>query len=103
MMVRMLRALVTRAAEGDTIALEQLARVEAMAGHATGLGLQLAHDRAGYSWGELGQHTQQTRQGVQQRVGRLQSHAAAGTVRHPGHVLVPGHTVRSCAACKAVA
>ena len=70
MICRMLNALVRRAAEGDTEALEQLARVEDMAGAALSSGLAVAHSAAGYSWAELAAVTGTSRQAVSQRVNK---------------------------------
>lgn len=68
---RMIRALVRRAAEGDTEALEQLAKVERMAAAGTTVALHQAHQAAGYSYTELADVTGTTRQAARQRVERL--------------------------------
>lgn len=75
MVRRMQRALVRRAAAGDTTALEALARLERTAALATTVALSRAHTSGGgfYSWGDLADVTGSTRQAVQQRVGRLAS------------------------------
>lgn len=89
--VRMMRALVTRAGEGDTEAVEQLRRIEQLAPSATSLGYGWAHRDAGYSWGELAQVTGTSRQAVLKR--------AVTAEPGPAHQLVPGHRKRGCAAC----
>lgn len=71
MVGRMLRALVRRAAEGDTEALEQLAHLEDLAAAATTLALVRANVDAGYTFGELASVTSTSRQAVRQRVGRF--------------------------------
>lgn len=71
MVARMLRALVRRAAEGDTEALEQLARLEDLAAAAVTLGLVRANLEAGYTFGELAMVAGTTRQAVRQRVRRF--------------------------------
>lgn len=99
--VRMLRGLVTRAAEGDTEAVEQLARVEQLAGIATSLGGRLAHDTAGYSWTQLGDVLGVSRQAARQRA--LNVFTTAGPWEYAGaaeaHQLLPGHNKRTCEAC----
>ena len=70
MVGRMLRALVRRAAEGDTEALEELARLEDLAAVAAAEGLARAQREAGYSSGELAQVLTCSRQAVRQRIGR---------------------------------
>jgi len=100
-MVRMLRGLVTRAAEGDTEAVEQLARVEQLAAVATPLAGRLAHDAAGYSYTELGKVLGISRQAARQR--------ALNTFTQPGawmltdapdaHQLLPGHRKGACELC----
>lgn len=69
--VRMLRGLVRRAADGDTEALEWLATCERAASVATTVGLDRARREGGYSYGQLADVTGTTRQAVLQRVGRL--------------------------------
>lgn len=99
--VRMMRGLVTRAAEGDQEALEQLARIEQLAPAATTLGMQLAHDgRAGYSFTELARVLGCSRQAARQRVERG---TASYTIATDVHQLAPGHSKRTCATCKGVA
>lgn len=71
MVGRMLNALVRRAAEGDTEALEALAEIERLAPLATNAGLALAHEPTpGYSYAELAAVMGTSRPAVQQRVGR---------------------------------
>lgn len=91
--VRMMRGLVSRAAEGDTEAVEQLARVERMAPVATSMGGRLAHDRAGYSYTELGRVL-----GVSRQAARQRAMLELGGVE--SHQLVPGHNRRACAVCQ---
>lgn len=95
--VRMMRALVARAAEGDWEAIEQLAMIEQLAPTATSLACKLAHDGdPGYSYTELANVLGVARQAVRQRVAR----AKLSTVLHgAGHVLVPGHNRRTCHTC----
>lgn len=102
--VRMLRGLVTRAAEGDTEAVEQLARVEQLAAAATALGGRLAHDRAGYSYTELGKVLGVSRQAARQRaLNTFTSESGWAMSDTPeGHQLVPGHTRRGCLFCYAL-
>ena len=88
--VRMMRALVARAGEGDTIAIEQLQRIDQLSTEGLRLGLRAGH-AYGYSWGTLGAELRISRQAAQQLAGR-----AIGI----GHVLVPGHNKRTCEACK---
>lgn len=101
--VRMLRGLVTRAAEGDTEAVEQLARVERAATVATALGGRLAHDCAGYSYTELAGVLEVTRQAARQRSLRaydMWGGPYATVEDHPDyHQLLPGHTRRGCPVC----
>lgn len=95
-MVRMLRGLVTRAAEGDTEAVEQLRRIERLAVRAMGVGGRLAHDLAGYSYTELGHVQGVSRQGARQRA----EVALLDIELDPeAHQLLPGHTRRGCAVC----
>lgn len=95
--VRMMRALVARAAEGDWEAIEQLAMIEQLAPTATSLGLQLAHDSGpGYSFTELAAVLGSTRQAARQRVQRVR---LAGVLHGAGHVLMPGHSKRTCPQC----
>lgn len=94
--VRMLRGLVTRAAEGDTEAVEQLRRVERQAARAMSVGGRLAHDLAGYSYTELGTVLGISRQGARQRA----DIALMDIELDPeAHQLLPGHTRRGCAVC----
>lgn len=99
--LRMLRGLVTRAAEGDTEAVEQLARVEQLAGVATSIGGRLAHDRAGYSYTELGTVLGVSRQAARQRALNVFTAASgwAFTDTPEAHQLLPGHTRRECQTC----
>lgn len=89
MVGRMLNALIRRAAEGDTEAVEQLQAVEQLAAHAYSAGLAVAHDAGGYSWGELSAVTGNSRQNLSQRVARLQPAACAG-VDVDGHPMCVG-------------
>lgn len=94
--VRMLRGLVTRAAEGDTEAIEQLRRIERQAPRAMALGARLAHDCAGYSFTELARAMRVSRQGARQRLDLVM----IGIEDHPeAHQLLPGHTRRECPLC----
>lgn len=72
MVRRMQRALVRRAREGDTTAVEALARLERSASAATTVALAAAHTSGGgfYSYGDLADVAGSTRQAVQQRIGR---------------------------------
>lgn len=91
--VRMLRGLLVRAAEGDTEAVEQLQRIAGLAPAALQLGVEDAH-AGGYSWTELGGVLGTSRQAAQQ--------LAAGAERSrlgAGHVLVAGHNRRTCTSC----
>lgn len=99
--VRMLRGLVTRAAEGDTEAIEQLARIEQLAPVAMSLGGRLAHDAAGYSYTELGNVLGTSRQAARQRALNVFTTGApwAYTSTPEAHQLVPGHHKRSCEMC----
>ena len=94
--LRMLRALVTRAAEGDTEALEQLARVEVLSRRAMAVGGRLAHDEAGYSFTELADVLGTSRQAARQR-----AMAALMDIgwAPDAHQLLPGHTRRGCQTC----
>lgn len=77
MVARMVRALVRRAAEGDTIALEELARLEDLVPEAVTVAGHVMHashtdaPRSHYSWGELAQVTGVSRQAAHRRHGRL--------------------------------
>lgn len=99
--LRMLRGLVTRAAEGDTEAVEQLARVERLAGVATTLGGRLAHDAAGYSFTELGAVLGVSRQAARQRALNVftQPEAWSFTDTPEAHQLLPGHRRPECGIC----
>lgn len=72
MMRRMFRGLVKRAAEGDTEALEALARLERVASAATTVALTKSAKQHGgrYSWAELADVAGTTRQAIGQRIGR---------------------------------
>lgn len=94
--VRMMRALVSRAAEGDTEAIEQLAMIEGLAPVATSMAAQLAHDGFGYSYTELSDVLGISRQAARQRCQRVRLVMSLGTV---AHVLVPGHNKRTCPKC----
>lgn len=67
MVGRMLNALIRRAAEGDTEALEQLARLEGLARQANTSGLAEARRAGGYSLADLAKVTGTTRQAVSMR------------------------------------
>lgn len=99
--VRMLRGLVTRAAEGDTEAIEQLARIEQLAPIAASLGGRLAHDAAGYSYTELGAVLGVSRQAARQRALNVFTDMPPwGYTSTPeAHQLVPGHHKRQCELC----
>jgi hypothetical protein len=100
--VRMLRGLVTRASEGDTEAVEQLARIERLAPAATALGGRLAHDRAGYSYTELAGVLGVSRQAARQRAVDTFTEPGAWMLTDHGrdsHQLVPGHSRRTCGLC----
>lgn len=101
--VRMLRALVTRAQEGDWEALEQLARIEQLAPAATALGVRLAHREAGYSFTQLGDVLGTSRQAARQRaMNTLTTPEAWALTDEPdAHQLLPGHQRRGCELCKA--
>jgi hypothetical protein len=92
--VRMMRALVRRAGEGDWEAIEQLQRIAGMAPYGLRMGVRLAHDDAGYSWAQLGAVLNTSRQNAQQ-LGAPAIEATPGA----GHVLVPGHHKRTCPIC----
>jgi hypothetical protein len=64
---RMVRALVRRAGEGDTEALEQLRMLDELTTQAVSTALRRMHDEAGYSWAELARVTGTTRQACSQR------------------------------------
>lgn len=97
--VRMMRGLVTRAADGDTEALEQLARIEELATPATTLALKLAHEQQPYSYTLLASVLGCTRQAARQRVERASGFPARRWL--DWHRLHPGkHNRRDCAECK---
>lgn len=96
--LRMMRALVARAADGDTEALEQLARIEQLAKPATTLAMKMAHEQQPYSWTLLGDVLGCTRQAARQRV----EHVAGFPARRylDWHRLHPGRHNRSeCREC----
>jgi len=62
----MIRALVRRAGEGDTEALEQLRMLDDLTTQAVGTALRQMND-FGYSWSELARVTGTTRQACSQR------------------------------------
>lgn len=64
---RMVRALVRRASEGDTMALEELFALERETGESTNEAIRVLHS-FGYSYGELAGELGVTRQAVRQRV-----------------------------------
>jgi len=70
MVRRTLRALVRRAAEGDTWSLEVLTGLEAEVSEAVAAGLRRAHDEAGYSWAQLAAELGTTRQAAHLRATR---------------------------------
>lgn len=75
MVRRTMRALVRRAASGDTTALESLGRLERVAAAATTVATARSHVNHGglYTYGELAQTTRTSRQAVQQRVSRQET------------------------------
>lgn len=84
MVARMLNALIRRAAEGDTEAVEALAKLEGLARQA--LTSSLAESRRfGYSLAELARVTGTTRQAVSQR-----------TATAPDPTMVPGCDHHGC-------
>lgn len=80
---RMLNALVRRAAEGDTEAIEQLQQLEQLAAAAYSAGLAAAKHEGGYSLGELAAVTGSSRQNVRQRIMRVVAPSC-------GHVVCTG-------------
>lgn len=97
--LRMMRALVARAADGDTEALEQLARVEQVAPSATTLALKLAHQSHPYSFTLLGAVLGVSRQAARQRVTSSPSFPRARYL--DWHRLHPGkHNKRDCETCR---
>ncbi len=92
--VRMMRALVVRAGEGDTIAVEQLQRVATLAPAGLQLGVEQAHS-FGYSWATLGDALGSSRQNAQQLAEKAGRHHAGAA-----HVLRPGHRMRDCTTCQ---
>lgn len=100
--VRMMRGLVTRAAEGDWEALEQLARLEQLTPAAMSLGMRLAHDGpAAHSYTVLGDVVGTSRQAARQRSMNTLTTSAGWvyTDTPDAHQLVPGHTRRGCEHC----
>lgn len=96
--LRMMRGLVTRAADGDTIALEQLARIEQLAAPATTLAMKLAHEQQPYSWTLLADVLGCTRQAARQRVERVHGFPAKRYL--DWHRLHPGrHNRAECREC----
>lgn len=83
MIGRMLNALIRRAADGDTEAIEQLQAVEQLAGNAMTAGLMAARTEAGYSLAELAAVTGTSRQAISQRTGRAGTVGIDGTCSHP--------------------
>lgn len=67
---RVIRSLVRRAAEGDTEALEQLAQLDGIIGHAVSEAMAAMHDRAGYSHTELAGVLGVSRQAALKRASR---------------------------------
>lgn len=99
--IRMLRGLVTRAEEGDTEAVEQLARIERLAPVATAMGGRRAHDNAGYSYTDLGRVLGISRQAARQRAtfSWLERDMKGTTLALEAHQLVPGHHKGTCQVC----
>lgn len=96
--LRMMRALVTRAADGDTEAIEQLARIEQLAAPATTLALKLAHDTQPYSYTFLADILGCTRQAARQRV--TQPSGFPARLYLDWHRLHPGsHNRKDCHDC----
>lgn len=81
MVGRMLNALIRRAAEGDTEAVEQLGQLEALARQAHTSG-QAEARRFGYSLAELAAVTGTTRQAVSQRTAAPVALSTAGCEHH---------------------
>lgn len=96
--MRMMRALVKRAGEGDLEAVEQLQRIEQLAPLATGLGIKRAHDSFDYSYTTIAEFVGLSRQNVRQRAERV---VVGAWFDRDAHQLVPGHTKRGCSACHA--
>lgn len=96
--VRLLRALVTRSAHGDTFAIEQLARIEELAPIATSIGARLAHDHNGYSYTQVAAATGVSRQAARQRAVNTFTTADAWELSDTpeAHQLLPGHDKRTC-------
>lgn len=88
MMRRMLRSLVTRASEGDTEALEELAKLEPATRDALTTAGAALH--AHHSYAELGEVLGVTRQAAQQRFSGP-CHVDGGRIAHRG----------TCGECKA--
>lgn len=99
MVGRMLNALIRRAAEGDTEAVEQLGHLEALARQAHTSGLCEARRAGGYSLQDLANVTGTSRQAVSQRTAAPVQLATAGCEHHgcvgmrrcrvPGAVIQP--------------
>lgn len=70
MIGRMLNALIRRAAEGDTEAIEQLQTIEQTSAAAMTAGLLMARAEAGYSLAQLADVTGTSRQNISQRTAR---------------------------------
>lgn len=81
MVGRMLNALIRRAAEGDTEAVEELGKLEPLARQANTSG-QAEARRFGYSLAELARVTGTTRQAVSQRTATPVSVSTAGCDHH---------------------
>lgn len=84
MVGRMLNALIRRAGEGDTEALEQLQYVEELARLAHTAGLVAARQDAGYSLSQLAAVEGTSRQAISQRTGlsNIDGLGAAGRCGH---------------------
>lgn len=67
---RVVRSLVRRAAEGDTEALEQLAKLDEVVSYAVTEALSAMHDQAGYSHTELAGVLGVSRQAALKRASR---------------------------------
>jgi len=85
MVGRMLNALIRRAAEGDTEAVEQLARLEPLARQAHTSALAESR-RFGYSLAELARVTGTTRQAVSQRTATTPAEGMTPDCEHHGCV-----------------
>lgn len=80
---RMLNALIRRAAEGDTEALEELVKLQTLASAALTAAGAAAHDERGYSWAMLAAATGTTRSAASQRFGATSRYRAAALALAP--------------------